>query len=360
VPDKAWEYWDKAIKIFLMTFVTIALMGSRERIHALVWVVVISLGFFGVMNGIKTILTGAGSIVWGPPGSFIADNNQLAMAMLMTLPLMRYVQLQSESPLMRGGLLAAMILTFFSVIGSHSRGAFLGLVIVVVMLAMKSRYRLRLGVLLVCFAVAGAVFVPDRWIERMETIENYEEDQSAMGRIRAWTFNYRVALERPILGGGFNIYYNKDLFYRLVPDAPKTANAHSIYFQVLGEHGFIGIFIFLALGILVWRTFGRIRQKTKNLSKLTWAFDLASMAQVSLVAYFISGAFLNLAYFDLYYTIVALSVLLSGVVEKELANHPVSSSDTTEASFVGRKTFRPMGVGNVLQRRTHNPGAAER
>ena len=56
VPDLAFEKWNQSFKILLMTFATIALMKSRERLHALVWIVVISLAFFGIKGGVFTIL----------------------------------------------------------------------------------------------------------------------------------------------------------------------------------------------------------------------------------------------------------------------------------------------------------------
>ena len=316
-PDAAWEGWERAIKIMLMAVVAMALMGSRTRIHALVWVLVLSLGFFGVSNGLKTVLTGARYIVWGPPGSFIHDNNQLALAMLMLLPFLRYLQIQTDSRLLRWSLSAAMVLTFFSVIGSHSRGAFLGMLVVITALVINSRYRVRIGALVLSLAVVGAFFVPQNWVERMETIRNYQEDGSAMGRLRDWTFNYRLAKERPILGGGINAYVNTDLFMRLIPGAPKAANAHSVYFQVLGAQGFFGLAIFLALAYAVWRSFSNVRRSTRERPEQSWAYDLASMTQVSMLGFFSAGAFVNLAYFDFYYLIIALSVLIPRAISQE-------------------------------------------
>ena len=317
-PEGAWEGWNRAIKIIAMAFVMMALINSRTRIHALVWVTVISFGFFGVSNGLKTVFTGAQNIVWGPPGSFIHDNNQLALAMLMLLPFLRYLQIQTDNRLMRWGLGAAMVLTFFSVIGSHSRGAFLGMLVVITALVMKSRYRIQIGAMTIGLAIVGAFFVPQDWIDRMETIRHYEEDGSAMGRLRDWTFNYRLAKERPLLGGGINSYQNTELFMRLVPGAPKAANAHSVYFQVLGAQGFLGLGIFLALAYAVWRSFSNVRKTTRDRPEQSWAHDLAAMAQVSMLGFFSAGAFVNLAYFDYYYTIIALAVVLPDAIRREV------------------------------------------
>ncbi|MBK1638119.1 putative O-glycosylation ligase, exosortase A system-associated [Rhodothalassium salexigens DSM 2132] len=313
-PAAAWQDWERTMKIFFVTFLTIVLMQKRERLHALVWVVVISMGYFGATNGLETILTGGKYIVWGPPGTFIADNNQLAMAMIMTLPLIRYLQLSSDVRLIKLSMTGLMILTVFSILGSQSRGAFLGLIAVTAMLILKSRNRGRLALLTICLLGVAAAFVPDHWVNRMETLENVEEDKSAMGRIRAWTFNFRLAVENPVFGGGFNAYQDRDLFLRLVPEAPRNANAHSIYFEVLGEHSFIGLALFLSLGIACWKHLNRIRKITRDDANLRWAYDLASMVQVSLIGYFSAGAFLNLAFFDYYYTLLSVAVVLFEII----------------------------------------------
>jgi probable O-glycosylation ligase (exosortase A-associated) len=320
VPIVAWLDWERSIKILAMTFVTMAIMASRERIHALVWVTVVSLGFYAVKGGVFTILGGGQYHVFGPRGSFISDNNQLAMALLMTLPFMRYLQLHSSVKPVRLGLIAAMVLTLISVVGSQSRGAFLALLAVGVAFVLKSRYRLQIGAFALCIALVGVWFVPEHWVERMESIQNYEQDQSAMGRIQAWKFGYEIAKRYPLTGGGFNVSINEQLYLSIVPESTRARSFHSVYFEVLGEHGFIGLTIFLLLGYFTWRTFGTVRKQAMEREELQWASDLAAMGQVSLIAYFSAGAFLNLAFFDLYYAVVALAVLTQAVVRKELGN----------------------------------------
>jgi len=339
VPDNAWPEWNRSVKILAMTFVTIAIMATRERIHTLVWMMVVCLGYYSVKGGLFTILGGAENLVWGPRGSFIEDNNQLAMALLMVLPFMRYLQLHSESRSIRLGLLAAMMVTLFSVIGSQSRGAFLSLLVVGFALFMKSRYRLQIGALALLVGLVGVWFVPESWVERMETIETYQEDTSAMARITTWKVAFQIALRRPLTGGGFNVTENTDVYQSFVPDAPARS-AHSVYFEVLGEHGFVGFTIFLLLGYFTWRTFGTVRKDAIDRKELLWAADLGAMGQVSLIAYFSAGAFLNLAFFDLYYLIIALAVLTKAVVRKELGNskqvlpirQPAAASQTVPVS----------------------------
>ena len=102
------------------------------------------------------------------------------------------------------------------------------------------------------------------------------------------------------------------------PDPLDYHDAHSIYFEVLAEQGYVGLLLFLALWFLGFRTCGKIKKKVQNIEHLKWAGTLATMAQVSLVAYGAGGAFLGLAYFDLPYHILAICVLCQLFVNKEL------------------------------------------
>jgi probable O-glycosylation ligase (exosortase A-associated) len=87
-------------------------------------------------------------------------------------------------------------------------------------------------------------------------------------------------------------------------------DAHSIFFEVLGEHGFVGLALFLLLGVMTWRTASWIIRHARGDPQKRWAADLAAMVQVSLVGYASGGAFLGLAYFDFYYTLVATVILI--------------------------------------------------
>jgi probable O-glycosylation ligase (exosortase A-associated) len=321
VPDLAFQKWNQSFKILLMTFVTMVLMHNRERIQAMIWIIVISLGFFGAKGGLFTVVGGGTDRVWGPPGSFITDNNALAMALVMALPLVRYLQLQTESKLIRMGLYGLMILIGFSIIGSQSRGAFLGGVSMAAFLVWKSRQRLLLSLLVVAFLAVGSFFVPQTWIERMQTIETYKQDSSALSRLEVWGFGLKIANERPIVGGGFRVSYDDAIYLKYVPDARKGRgrNYHSVYFEILGELGYVGLAIYLSLLFAVWRMAGRTIALTRRRPDLHWAGDLARMCQVSFVGFAIAGAFQNLAFFDLYFHLIALVFLAHQAVISVLA-----------------------------------------
>ena len=315
--DQALPMWEKVMKIQLMGFVSLYILHSKQHVQVLIWVVAGSVAFFGIKGGLFTLQGGGEDRVWGPPGSFIEENNALALATLMTIPLLYFLFLQITKRWMRWGLLAAMVLCGFSALGSHSRGAFLAITAIIGFLWWKSHRKLVTGFVLAMLVPVAIGFMPEKWEERMLSIQNYEQDASAMGRINAWKMAVNLANDRPLVGGGFEIY-NERVFGSYAPDPGDVHAAHSIYFQMLGEHGYVGLMLFLLLWILVWRDASWIIKHSRSQRELQWALDLARMTQMSLVGYAVGGAFLSLAYYDVpYYLLIAL-VLTRLLVEKEI------------------------------------------
>lgn len=306
-PAGSYDQWKKVMKIEFMVLMAMAILHTRQHIVALAWVLVGSIGFYGLKGGLFTLITGGNFIVWGPPTTYIEGNNELALALIVIIPLARFLQLNASSRWVKHGLTILMVLCAVAAIGSQSRGAFLAISAMGLLLWWRGKSKFLLAVVFVGFAFALVVFMPESWHDRMATIQNYEQDGSAMGRINAWWMAWNLASSN-FFGGGFSIY-DIGVFARYAPVPTDVHVAHSIYFSILGEHGFIGLFIFLLMWILVWRSAGRLRVQGKQQPQTMWLSDLGAMCQVSLVGYAVGGAFLSLAYFDLPYNILILVVL---------------------------------------------------
>lgn len=306
-PAAAWEQWDKVWRIQVVILLTLMLTTSQQRLNWLVWTICVSIGFYGFKGGIWTLMTGGTHQVFGPPDTFIGGNNELGLAMIMIVPLLWYLIVITQRKWLKTGLFAAIAFTLISIVGTHSRGALLGLAAMGLMFFMKSRRKFLPLVLGLIFLVLLPTIMPEHWFDRMHTIETFEEDKSAMERIRAWNNAIRLADER-FLGGGYDalIWYG-------------GRDAHSIYFEVLGEHGFVGLSLFLLLGVLTWLSASKVRRLSKRCEQIRWAGELASMLQVTLAGYAVAGAFLGLAYFDLYYLIVICVIVVHRIVVAEIA-----------------------------------------
>ncbi|MET0081757.1 MAG: putative O-glycosylation ligase, exosortase A system-associated [Sedimenticola sp.] len=337
-PEVAASEWERAVKIQLVSFLTIMLLQSKERLMIFIWVVALSVGFYGIKGGVFTILTQGNYLVWGPEGTFFSGNNGLAIALLMVLPLIRFLQVESDNKWIKLFLIGSMILCALSVIASYSRGAFLAAAAVAFYLLLKSRHKIVIAPVLILSAVSMLWFMPEKYFDRLETIETFEEDRSAMGRINAWYFAFNVAEDNPITGGGFGVF-RPGTFLRYAPDPLDYHDAHSIYFEVLGEHGFIGLALFLLLGIstlLLARSTAKI---TKKIEDLHWAYNLVNMLHVGVIAYAVGGLFLGLAYFDLYYHLIALVILTRLLVDQHLAESGINDTRATASREAPRSTY---------------------
>ena len=333
-PDLVYDQWNKVMKIMLMTYVTCILIRDKRHIQLLIGVIVFSLAYYGVKGGIFTLTSGGQYLVWGPGHSFIAGNNEMALALIMTIPLLYYLQIITKHKLVRYGLVVAMLLCAVAALGSYSRGALLALVAMGGFLWLKSQHKVRLALLFILAVPLVLTYMPEQWTQRMDTINTYEEDGSVAGRFNAWGMAYNLANDRPFLGGGFEVT-TRELFDRYaanVEDIPRAA--HSIYFQALGEHGYVGLGLYLLLGFLTWRSGAWIIRNTKNLKEYQWASSLASMIQVSMIGFATGGAFLSLLYFDVPYYLMAAMIATRVVVEKALKEKaaldiPIKNTDSS-------------------------------
>jgi putative inorganic carbon (hco3(-)) transporter len=315
-PDSAWELWQRNIKNLLLGLIVAGMMTNRVRLHALAWTVVFSLGYFGIKGGLFTIITAGAGHVMGEAG-VLGDNNSFALAMCMILPLMYYLKLTSEHRIVRLALVAGMALTVIAILGTYSRGGLIGLSVSAFFLWSKAQKKVLLGICGVVLLVVGYMIMPAEWTKRMDTIQSAEEDNSFMGRVQAWRFAYNVAVARPFVGGGMGATEDGTVFNAYSVDyLPFGRAAHSIYFQILGDHGFAGLLIFLAILGAVWRQCAVVKKRAAGRADLAWAVDLAAMIQVSWAAYMVAGAALSMAYYDLAYIELGAIVALRRIVRQ--------------------------------------------
>ena len=178
--------------------------------------------------------------------------------------------------------------------------------------------------LILVAAILVAAIMPSTWYARLDTIDNYKQDASAQGRINAWALAWNVATHR-VTGGGFDMF-QVETFAAYAPNPDDIHDAHSIYFMVLGHHGFVGLGLFLLLAFFAWRTASWSIRHAKRDPDKRWAADLAAMCQVSMIGYASAGAFLGLSYFDLYYHVLMIIVMTRVVLLQEEKRAPTPTN----------------------------------
>ena len=312
----SYTFWDRVWKIFLMGVVAGILTTSKVRFHALMWIIALSLGYWGVKGGLFTIASGGGAHALGPGSSQIADNNQFALAIVTVIPILNYLRLHSGNRLIRFGLLGATILCVVTVLGSYSRGGAVALAVLGAAFWLRTKQKLVYPIAATIVIVPILHFMPESFWTRIDTINSYQTDGSFQGRVDAWIVAWKFAVEHFPFGAGFYALQLPRVYLQYSPDTTPHA-AHSIYFQVLGENGFVGLALYLLLiaaAIIDYRT---VILRTKSVPHLLWANDLARMLQLSLFAFCVGGAALSVAYYDIFVLLIWMSIALKAYTRQE-------------------------------------------
>ncbi|MDH3664518.1 MAG: putative O-glycosylation ligase, exosortase A system-associated, partial [Alphaproteobacteria bacterium] len=314
----------KLMKTMVFLFLLKVMLTSRVRLHGYIWLMAFAMGFFGLNGGALFIISAGAHKLTGPAFSEIGDRNHLALAMLLAVPLMNYLRLQSRHRWMQLGLMGAMVMTVMAVLATYSRGGFIGLLAMGAFLWWKSKSRILALIALLVVAVGLHRVAPDRWKERMGTIETAQtEDNSFKLRLLSWYTYAAAAIDRPLTGAGPYALQDGHVYFRYAPgrevidvanDRPRAA--HSIYFQVLGDLGFIGFFIYIALLVTGFRNARWLSRQARRRPELDWMGDLGRMIRVSMIAFCVSGAALSMAYYDYF---LSLLIVLSSVRQMAMA-----------------------------------------
>jgi putative inorganic carbon (hco3(-)) transporter len=316
---------EQVSKILLMTFVTILLVTSKERLRILVLVIVASFGFRALFAAIFFIKTGGQFKIWGPEGTFLEDNNDFALALNMTIPMFFFLAHTESRKWVRITIRALMVCVIISVIGTYSRGGLVGLAVVTAVIVAKSRQKFISASLAVIGVFCVLTFSATQWMDRMVPFVHGKLDDSAESRLITWRLGWNLAMDYPIAGGGFDVYTDSHLFPVPAGQA-HLFGPHSIYFQMLGEQGFVGLGLFLLLLGTCYGTTRKLRKRARLQENLEWVIPYTHMFEVSLLAYMASGATLGRAYFDFSYQVIACIIVLKLLYWRELQSLAVSEA----------------------------------
>ncbi len=310
VPEMSAEVYGHYWKAVAVALVTTGLVRSRRRLRILLLLVAFSIGFLGVKHGVFGLVRGGVRFDHGP-GGLMKDNNSFALGLNMALPLLVAIATTDRQRWIRLAAAGTALLSLLTIFFTFSRGGLLTLAVVGALLVWRTRQRAVAAALLLLgcagFAVLTRAELKDEYFDRAETITAYEEDASARGRMDAWVTSWRVFRDYPVFGVGPN---NLAVVYeRYSPNPERFRVSHNAYLQLLSEAGLPGLLLFLtALGTALWRL-DRLRRRAGD-RRDPWVETHAHMLQIALVAYATGSMFLNMAYFELFYHLVGITVSL--------------------------------------------------
>jgi putative inorganic carbon (hco3(-)) transporter len=320
-PSVGWGKWDWAFKTIMFSAFVPMVIRSRVQIEAFAQVYVFALSANFIPFGIKTIISGGGygvnlGLQAGNAG--LAEGGLLSTVCLMVVPLALFLgkhgQLIPQSRLMQLAYAGIAGLSVMTALGTFERSALIGLVLLGGYMFLRSPHKLRLGALFLGILVVATYVMSERWAARISTIEDYNQESSALVRLLVWRWTLGYAMAHPF-GGGFASYVIDHV--ELPGGAIEFGRAfHSIYFEVLGEEGWVGLAMFLMLGFGTILSLRRLSKRVRGQPHLAWCGGLSDALQCGLVVFLSAGAFVGIAFQPMFWYTIALSVSLRQYVRR--------------------------------------------
>ena len=332
-PVEALEKWSWVWKALVFAVFLPLTLRTRLRLEAAALIMVLSIATIVINGGIKTALGGGG---YGVLALLVRENaglyegSILSTAAVATVPLALWLARHGTifKPDWRVyGFVAGLIFACLLIpIGTAARTGLVCAAVLAVLLMRSVRYKFVYGAIAGLAMLAAVPFLPASFTQRMGTISEYQGDQSASTRVQVWMWTLEYVKERPF-GGGFDAYRSNSFTYdtrKVVGEGSTltietnlvTDNArayHSAYFEMLGEQGWLGLFLWLLLhGLGVWQM-ERIRWL---FARKTWQWGLATALQQSQIVYLVGALFVGIAFQPFFFLLVALQCALWSYVRR--------------------------------------------
>jgi putative inorganic carbon (HCO3(-)) transporter len=319
-PEAAWVKWDWAFKtVAFATFVPYVIR-SRIQIEAFAQTYVLSLAANFIPYGIKVMLTGGGygvnlGLQSGNAG--LAEGGLLSTACLMAVPLAMFLgahsQLIPKMKLLTLAYWGIAGLAIITAIGTYERSAVLGLAILGIYMWVGSKHKIGFGIVLAIGACIILYFGIGALTSRA-SMGDYQSDSSAQIRLLVWQWTLGFTATHPF-GGGFASYLVNHIELPGTDTSPAIIQFgrafHSIYFEVLGEHGYPGIIMFLLLAGSTFFTLRRIAKRARSHPELQWVVGLADALQSGLAVFMTCGAFVGIAFQPMFWYFISMSISLN-------------------------------------------------
>lgn len=318
VPSKFVEF----VKVIAIALFTTAQIDSRSRLRQVVWLITLSLGFYGAKGGLWFLITQDARIIQGP-GGLLLDNNDFSLAMCMNLPFLFYLAHAEPNRRVKMFLRVVLVLTVLTIMMTGSRGGFLSMVATFGMITLKSRYKTVAFSTAFVGALIFVMIMPQDYRDRLMTLKSaHKTDASALGRIHAWGIALKMIKAKPLFGIGFNNFVFEYGRYddSVVPNVHRVA--HNSYLQIWAESGTFSLLFFLGVMGSTWLLMMRMRRLNRAYRGPPWITHYGHMIECSLTAFVVGAMFLNRAHFDMLYQMCAVAVAMFWVAWAEMRRRP--------------------------------------
>ena len=353
-PLAALDKWSWVWKCLAFAMFLPLTLRTRLRIESLLLFMILSAASIIIVGGIKTLASGGG---YGELNLMVTDNSgiyegsTISTVAIAIIPLILWFTRHGTifrpdwKVKLFGYALAFSCLLI--PIGTSTRTGLLCIGLLAVLLLRDTKRRLLYITGLAAAAALAIPLLPASYTQRMSTIQSYQADASASTRIAVWEWTLDYVKQHPF-GGGFDAYRGNHIRYdtvevkqhgdQAVVDKTLQVDAarayHSAYFEMLGEQGWPGLFLWLAINLGGVARMEVIRRRYRKLGNPdeAWIAPLASGLQMAHLVYLLGGAFIGIAFQPFVYELIGAQIGLDTYLarrRKETAWRPMRLRSTT-------------------------------
>ena len=298
------------LKTLFFFLILVTVVSHVCEVEKIVWSIVLSVFLLSV-----AVLLGSTADRMSASSTY--DPNDLAFVMVTFLPLIYYFS-REKTGTKKIVLFLVLILMIIAILATVSRGGFIGLIIIFLVISLKQGMRPKnLIVPLIVMLIVFKLFTPDTYWDRISTMMNPKDDYNVSGqggRVEIWQRGLLMMIRHPLTGVGISCFEEGEGRFN-DENGGKWMTAHNSFIQLGAEIGLIGLFLFIRMlvsSIKRLRTYQQLHESTL-LPK--WLFD---GTEVAIYGYIITGFFLSQAYSPVLYLLIGLVVVSNKIVASQL------------------------------------------
>lgn len=297
-PNAVANELDRIFRLVGLYFAVKNLVRSERTIKLIVVGLFLTILFASVHSILQYHLFAA------PRANGFDDNpNNFALASVVAFSIGVYLLRSSRSLFLKVFYAAGLVALVIGIVLSASRGGMLSLGIVTALMVLRHPKRIQIGVAAILVLAAAFPLLPkdvsSRWFASGNGFQNSAEESatnSVARRSDYMALGMEIIAEHPVLGGGYRsfrqIYSNSDY---AVLDNPLTELeisrvAHNVYLETVTGTGLFGLFAFVAMLLVAWRSF---RAAGKMLAPRTIPWMAALGLEYALIGFAVSSVFIS-------------------------------------------------------------------
>nr|WP_277925752.1 DUF5935 domain-containing protein [Sphingomonas sp. JXJ CY 53] len=332
-----WEWVWKALAFAIFLPLT---LRTRLRIESLLLFMVLSAASIIIVGGIKTLGSGGG---YGELNLMVSNNaglyegSTISTVAIAIIPLIlwfsRFGTVFAPDWRVRTFCFALVFSCLLIPVGTSTRTGLLCIGLLGLLMLRDVKRRLTYLALAGAAGMLALPFLPSAFTQRMETIGTYQADASASTRLAVWAWTLDYVQQNPF-GGGFNAFLQNRIRYEKVAvvgeggnrtverslEVDKARAYHSAYFEMLGEQGWPGLFLWLAINLGgLFRMEVLRRRYAKADAGETWVVPLAAALQNGHIVYLFGANFIAIAFQPFVFMLIGAQIGLDTYLARKRA-----------------------------------------